>query len=396
MTAAVPDFDFHPPAPPPQPAWQALPLRFTGSGSEYFRIWIVNLLLVVVTLSLYLPYARARRLRYFHGNTLLGGQALGFHGNGHAMLRGHLLILAFAGAYALAGRFSPLAAGLAGLALALLWPALWQASLRFRLANTSWRGLRFRFTGSLGDAYRCLWPALVPAGPFLLLTGLRGHDGAQTPGIGLWADAGAGLCMLALVASAPWLFARLKRYQHGHYHYAGDTTTLAASGGDFYRLWLRASGLALLVLLALGMLMGGLVVGVPRLDSYSGEGGGFLLLALLLGGLYLMTMAGLQAWGVARLQNLVWSRTSAPRVRFASNLEVLPLARLGVKNLLLTVLTLGLYRPFAVVATTRMRLQAVSVETLGPVDSWVADTVGSAGDAAGDAAGDLLGVDLGL
>jgi HAE1 family hydrophobic/amphiphilic exporter-1 len=30
-----------------------LPLRFTGSGSEYFRIWIVNLLLTLVTLGIF-------------------------------------------------------------------------------------------------------------------------------------------------------------------------------------------------------------------------------------------------------------------------------------------------------------------------------------------------------
>jgi Bacterial protein of unknown function (DUF898) len=40
-----------------------LDVRFTGSGSEYFRIWIVNLLLMLVTLSLYYPWAKVRRLR---------------------------------------------------------------------------------------------------------------------------------------------------------------------------------------------------------------------------------------------------------------------------------------------------------------------------------------------
>ena len=49
-----------------------LALRFTGSGSEYFRIWIVNLLLTVVTFGIYFPYAKARKLRYFHENTLIG------------------------------------------------------------------------------------------------------------------------------------------------------------------------------------------------------------------------------------------------------------------------------------------------------------------------------------
>ena len=33
---------------------RVLPLRFTASGSEYFRIWVVNLLLTVVTLGFYL------------------------------------------------------------------------------------------------------------------------------------------------------------------------------------------------------------------------------------------------------------------------------------------------------------------------------------------------------
>jgi uncharacterized membrane protein YjgN (DUF898 family) len=54
----------------------ALPLRavslhtiqFTGSGSAYFRIWVVNLLLTVVTLGLYHPWAKVRKLQYFYGN----------------------------------------------------------------------------------------------------------------------------------------------------------------------------------------------------------------------------------------------------------------------------------------------------------------------------------------
>ena len=36
------------------------PVEFTGSGGEYFRVWIVNVLLTIVTLSLYTPWARRR------------------------------------------------------------------------------------------------------------------------------------------------------------------------------------------------------------------------------------------------------------------------------------------------------------------------------------------------
>jgi uncharacterized membrane protein YjgN (DUF898 family) len=74
------------------PSNNSIPIAFTGSGSEYFRIWIVNLLLMLVTLGIYYPWAKARRLRYFMGNTLVGGQPLGFHGDPKKMFKGYALV----------------------------------------------------------------------------------------------------------------------------------------------------------------------------------------------------------------------------------------------------------------------------------------------------------------
>ena len=42
-------------AAPKKPQTHAMPLQFTGTGSEYFRIWIVNMLLMLLTLGLYYP-----------------------------------------------------------------------------------------------------------------------------------------------------------------------------------------------------------------------------------------------------------------------------------------------------------------------------------------------------
>src|SRR5258707_6333866 len=47
-----------------------VPLRFTGRAGEYFRIWIVNICLSIVTLGIYSAWAKVRRKRYFYGNTL--------------------------------------------------------------------------------------------------------------------------------------------------------------------------------------------------------------------------------------------------------------------------------------------------------------------------------------
>src|SRR5436305_11873488 len=49
-----------------QAAPRNLPLSFTGSGSEYFRIWIVNALLSIITLGIYSAWAKVRTLQYFY------------------------------------------------------------------------------------------------------------------------------------------------------------------------------------------------------------------------------------------------------------------------------------------------------------------------------------------
>ena len=47
-------------APPPVDL-SPRPFQFTGSGSAYFRIWIVNLLLSLVTLGIYSAWAKVRK-----------------------------------------------------------------------------------------------------------------------------------------------------------------------------------------------------------------------------------------------------------------------------------------------------------------------------------------------
>jgi hypothetical protein len=53
-------------------------VAFTGSGAEYFRVWVVNIVLSVVTLSLYTPWARRRTAQYFYGHTQIAGSPLEF------------------------------------------------------------------------------------------------------------------------------------------------------------------------------------------------------------------------------------------------------------------------------------------------------------------------------
>src|SRR5690606_41803762 len=48
---------------------------FTGSAAEYFRIWIVNVALSVITLGIYSAWAKVRTKHYFYGHAHLHGSS---------------------------------------------------------------------------------------------------------------------------------------------------------------------------------------------------------------------------------------------------------------------------------------------------------------------------------
>ena len=58
---------------------------FSGTGKEYFRIWIVNLCLTIATAGIYSAWAKVRRLQYFHRSTALAGAVFDFHGDPKAI-----------------------------------------------------------------------------------------------------------------------------------------------------------------------------------------------------------------------------------------------------------------------------------------------------------------------
>jgi uncharacterized membrane protein YjgN (DUF898 family) len=374
-----------------------LEIRFTGSGSEYFRIWIVNLLLTLVTLGIYYPWAKVRRLKYFHGNTLVGGQPMGFHADPKKMLRGYLLVVVMLVLYSLAGNFSPLAGLVAFVIVTAIWPALLKSSMQFRLANTSWRGLRLRFRGSVGGAYAAMLPLFVPA--LVLVAALAAvPDQAKPPE---WFGIVTLVTMVFALVLAPWLWWNLKKYQHDHYAYGPEQTALSASAGSFYGVFLKTFGVTLLGFVFLFVVAFAITTLAGVAFFASGGSRTNPVLMIMIGIVFFAV--GLLAvqlmprpYFTSRMQNLLWSRTASTNIGFASSLRFWPLLGLTLKNWLLVVITIGLYWPFAAIAVARMRLE--SVRLLFDVDpQTLADQARAAeGEAAGDAAGDLFGLDIGL
>ena len=375
-----------------------LPIEFTGSGSEYFRIWIVNLLLMFVTLGIYYPWAKVRRLRYFHANTLVGGEPLGFHADPKKMFKGYVLVGVLFALYSAAGNFSALAGFLAFVIVAAIWPALLKSSMQFRLANTSWRGLRFHFKGSVGGAYRAVVPLFVPS--LVILAAVVGIDNPNKPPV--WYLATLGVVALATLAVFPWLLWNLKQYQHNHYALASLQTTFKATLTSFYKLFFKALGVMLLPIgLVIAFAAIAVFLGKTNLSSGAlpkGIMNPAVLIVLVMASFAAVatTLVIARPYLTSRLQNLVWTRTGNASLRFVSDLRFSSLLWLTVKNWFFVVLTFGFYWPFAAVAVARMRLEAVTVKTRIDPDTLVSQMRSVEGEAAGDAAGDLFGLDIGF
>src|SRR5271154_2471591 len=105
----------------PSPAVE--PVRFTGSGAEYFGIWIVNLLLTILTIGIYSAWAKVRRLQYFYRHTELAGSSFDFHGNPIKILIGRAvaLLMLIAYNYSIRTRSSLTLLVIGGIAFAMPW-----------------------------------------------------------------------------------------------------------------------------------------------------------------------------------------------------------------------------------------------------------------------------------
>lgn len=370
-----------------------LEIRFTGSGSEYFRIWAVNLLLILLSCGLYLPFAKMRRIRYFYANTLIDGEALAFHGDATKMFRGFVLLAGLTVIYTFAGSFSPAAALPAFLLLCAIWPALWRASMQFRLGNTSWRGLRLGFEGSMRDAYIAFLPIYIPAAILTALTP-DGKGPSQDPGVN--SQLGFLLMLLVLVVMAPWASALLKRYQHQGYRIAGQHSSVQFPTRSVYAIGAKTVGIAAVTFFVaiMGTVVLGAVLALGLTGKIDGKGNATYFGLAFMGLLYLLGGSIVLTFYTARLQNLVWGNTRSEALQFRSTLT--GLTWLTLTNWTLIVLTVGLYRPFAAVATARLRLESIAIETTSDPESWTAEPGLLPSDASGEVAGDFFGMDLGL
>ena len=135
-------------------------ISFTGNGAALFGILVVNILLMIVTLGFYYPWAKARKLRYLFAETEFDSNRFTFHGTGKEMFMGFLkAVLLFVVVYGcfIGGLLSrnPFLLFVSPIlfiaAILFITPMAIHGSMRYRMSRTSWRGIHFGYRGNRGE-----------------------------------------------------------------------------------------------------------------------------------------------------------------------------------------------------------------------------------------------------
>lgn len=334
--------------------------RFVGDGSEYFRIWIVNVLLSIVTLGIYSAWAKVRREQYFHRNLLLDGSGFDYHGQPLAILKGRAVAVVLLVGLSVAQKISPLAYGIAVLGLLPLLPWLAVKAFRFRAHNTSYRGMRFSFHGRYGQAFKVF------------------------VGYGL-------LVPLTLWLAFPVFYRQVRKFVLDNTRFGTTAFDCAVTTGALYKIFLLPGLIFIGLIVALGLIAGMAAAGAAGKDAFLAVGVIFMLIPVLM----VLSQAVIVPYVAARTTNAIWGTTRLGFHRFVSRLPVGSYIGLTVVNWLAIIFTLGLFIPWARVRVARFRAEHLALAVSGSLNDFVAGEA-SAATAIGDETAEMFDLDIGL
>jgi uncharacterized membrane protein YjgN (DUF898 family) len=369
------------------------PFKFTGTAGEYFRIWIVNTFLVIVTLGLWSPWAKIRKQKFFLRNTWVAKANFDYHANPWPILRGRLIAGAAFIAYWFAGEMNPRYAPWIALVVAVLAPWLVASSLRFNLSNTSYRNLRFSFDGSLKDAIAALWPIWLVALSAVLYPPVFDEAGSITR------NALAGLAYLIFMAFYPYLHGKMRLLVLNHSRYGHAPVACTTRLKTFYTIYGRGVLVGIGLYILAGVIAFALMI---PLFGFVGEKAASLpkwlpvVTAVMV--MIPFAIAGLiwYAFTQSRLINATFNLTTiSTNVRLFSKISSGQMAKLYIVNTLAVLCTLGLAIPWAAVRTAKQRVETTALAISGDIDDIIADAVPPT-SATADAATEFFSLDIAL
>ncbi len=301
-----------------------LEFEFKGEGFEYFKIWIVNILLTIVTLGIYSAWATVRNHRYFYSNLYLDDSNFRYLAEPLTILKGRIIAVAAFIAYSVVASAFPLVGiGLLVL-LVVAIPYFVNQSLAFKRRMSAYNNIQFRFKASYAEAFMVLyiWPIL-------------------------------GILTLGLLY--PMAVLKISQYRVRNSAYGTTKFDFTATYKDYCIIFL----ICLAWILALVVVAGVVNSLVPQVENLVAIPG-------------ILIYFGLFIYFTVASVNLYYRNTVLAEHEFDADLTLGGYASVLVTNMLLIVLTLGLYFPAAKVRMTKYIASRLTIYAEGPLDNFVA------------------------
>jgi uncharacterized membrane protein YjgN (DUF898 family) len=384
-----------------QPIRTDHPIEFRGQTGEFFRIWIVNVMLTVVTLGIYSAWAKVRSKRYFYGNTYLDGSPFEYTADPAKILKGRLVAVGLLAVYWLSSTIYPQTEGFALLGLAILAPAMVVMSLQFRMRNSRWRGVRFNFVPAWGSAYALFLPIILYFAVLAFLSLWAVIDPAimEQPGGAGAREAEQLFAYLAMIIGVGTLLAALAFpwWQHQYFRFLANRTEYGrhrfryvGNAMEFYALYFLAVMIFIGGMVAVGTLAGVLF---GLIASAWGENVPPAL-EILIGLLVLIPYALAAAQVQTARTNVVFNNLELGDLHVKSDLELKRMIFLYVTNTVAITLTLGLAIPWARIRMAKYRAQTLTLVAAG-FENFVA-CADSDHEAYSEEMADVFGWEIGL
>ena len=368
-------------------------LRFTGSGSEYFKIWIVNILLTIITMGIYYPWAKVRNRRYFYGNTNLADRNFEYHATGKQLLLGFIIGITLFVIYSFVTQIAPQFAGIFVLLFMLILPWLVWRSLMFNMKVTSFSNVHFSFKGSLKKAYIIFlgYPIMMYI-PIVLIGILAAVLIPNLKDLNKDLLIGGGIILGLLVTIGYIYFIALikkksKEYIIGNSYYGQGAFSTELETKKFIGIYAKAFGIMSIIISIFTAI-------VYILVSTSGAE---VNKEIILGGAYfgfLLSMLFVAGYVISRERAYIFSNTLLDdKIALESTLKARSFIWVMFSNFLMVMFTLGLAMPWAKVRMAKLMLNNTLVDTYLGFDEYITQQQNNVG-ALGEQIGEAFDVDI--
>jgi uncharacterized membrane protein YjgN (DUF898 family) len=334
--------------------------EFRGTGGEFFRIWIVNIMLTIVTFGIYSAWAKVRTNRYLYANTYLNHSSFEYHAEPIKILIGRLIVVALYGLFLISSQFSGnfYIATPIFIIFILAIPLLFRQAIAFRLKNTSYRNIPFRYHASIFSFYK-----------FFIIHFF--------------------LNMLTFGFVFPYTYARYKALIINNASYGNGNFNFSGKASYLYSMFLKFFAVMMILGMASSVIFG-------TMSEHEDQAINTILMIFIVVGYiaFIIVMVLMQGIVDAIISNWIRNHTMLKSANLKGEMSPIRLGVIVFTNMLLVVLTLGIYYPWAKVRYLKYVMEHTAINCQD-YDQFIS-TGYEKSSAFAEETVDFLDIDLGL